>query len=98
MLKEAWLKEVSTVEAEDFSFAAEHIQDEPSIHVRSLASFQSIPSKNRQCEHNQLFEYNNQQPNNVIYETLDEEEDNQYSNFMQQNGSRAPYMDDTCGY
>ena len=32
-------------EADEFSFAAEHIEDEPSIHIKSLTEFQSILSK-----------------------------------------------------
>ena len=30
------------LEADDFSFAAEHIDDEPSIHIRTLNQFQNI--------------------------------------------------------
>ena len=32
-------------EADEFSFVAEHIEDEPSIHIRSLTQFQNILSK-----------------------------------------------------
>ena len=31
-------------EADEFSFVGEHIEDEPSIHIKSLSEFQTIPS------------------------------------------------------
>lgn len=35
---------------DEFSFAYEHIEDEPSIHIKSIAEFKSILSKFDECK------------------------------------------------
>ncbi|CDW72048.1 nli interacting factor-like phosphatase family protein [Stylonychia lemnae] len=76
-------------EADEFSFVAEHIEDEPSIHVRSITQFQSIlkrPAMQKESTYDgRQTDFTTQTngggynqyiciPPNVVYETFEEEQ------------------------
>jgi hypothetical protein len=68
--KQPYFKEV-----DEFSFTAEHIEDEPSIHIRSLTEFQNILKRPTLSKEN-VFEYGQDSDHSgnlhhPIYETFE---------------------------